>query len=60
MAAETSKCLNSMEQLLAKQGLNKENSHNGGYPNGLACNGNQNDQQGKGRGQGRHNASGQV
>ena len=48
-----------MKELLAKQGLNKENSHNGSHPNGQAWNGNANDQQGNQRGQGRHNASGQ-
>ena len=49
-----------MKELLAKQGLNKENSHNCSHPNGQAWNGNANNQQGNQRGQGRHNTSGQV
>ena len=60
IAAETEKCLNSMKELLAKQVLNKENIHNGSHPNGQPWNGNPNDQWGNQRGQGRHNASGQV
>ena len=36
IAAETEKCLNSMKELLAKQGLNKENSHNCSHQNGQA------------------------
>ena len=31
IAAETEKCLNSMKELLTKQGLNEENSHNGSH-----------------------------
>ena len=46
IAAESEKCLNSMKELLAKQGLNKENSHYGSRPNGQAWTGNANDQQG--------------
>ena len=44
IVVETEKCLNSMKELLAKQGLNKDNSHNGNHPNGQASNGNANDQ----------------
>ena len=44
IADETEKCLNSMNKLLAKQGLNKENTHNGSHQNGQAWNGNPNNQ----------------
>ena len=60
ISAETEKCLNSMRELFAKQGQNKEDSQNGRYHNGQTWNGNQNDQQGNQRGQGRHNVSGKV
>ena len=44
IAAENEKCLNSMKSLLAKQGQNKEDSHNGSHQNGQAQNGSQDNQ----------------
>ena len=44
IAAETEKCLNNMNMLLAKQGQNEADSQYGSHQNGQTHNGNQNNQ----------------
>ena len=59
VAVETEKCLNSMKELLAKQGPTINGNNKAANQNSQMQNGNHNNPHGR-QGQGRQNASGQV